>query len=358
MRITRYIIREITSPFLVGVTFLAVIFAAYASASFLTDVANDMLQPGIIAYLIFLKLITVLDVILPSALYFSVIFGLSRLYRDSEMVAFMAAGFSDWQLLRSVLYFSLIVALLACLASNVGRPWAFRINYALQARAMAELDIENMQAGRFLELKRSNQVLFSESIDAVNGRLHDVYMHTDTGPGASRVITAQTLQLPKSNMTNILPVTFENGHVYLMDHQGSKDRVLEFETLTLPLAGGVAPVVYKRKATDTHDLAHSDNAGDIAEFQWRLATPLTTIILALLGVPLSHMSPRQGRHGRIILAIIVYALLFNLFGVAHSLVEQAQVPAIPGIWWFYVIPLGLLWFLLVRTVRVMRPRGR
>ena len=149
MRITRYIIREITAPFLVGTTFLAVIFAAYASASFLTDVANDMLQPGIIAYLIFLKLITVLDVILPSALYFSVIFGLGRLYRDSEMVAFMAAGFSDWQLLRSVFYFSLIVALLACLASNVGRPWAFRINYALQAKAMAELDIEKMQAGRF-----------------------------------------------------------------------------------------------------------------------------------------------------------------------------------------------------------------
>jgi lipopolysaccharide export system permease protein len=358
MRITRYIIREITAPFLVGTTFLAVIFSAYASASYLTDVANDMLQPGIIAHLIFLKLMTVLDVILPSALYFSVIFGLFRLYRDAEIVAFMAAGFSDWQLLRSVFYFSLIVALIVGLASNVGRPWAFRINYALKARAMAELDIKKIQAGRFHELKRSNQVLFAETIDAVNGRLHDIYMQTDAGSGMIRVITAQSLQLPQSDAANILPVTFEKGYIYLLDDQGSKDRVIEFGNLTLPLVGGVAPVGYKRKAADTYELAHSDNAGDIAEFQWRLATPVTTILLALLGVPLSYTSPGQGRHMRIILAIIVYALLFNLFGVAHSLVDQAQVPAFPGIWWFYLLPLALLWFLLRRPVRVMRIRDR
>jgi len=358
MRITRYIIREITAPFLVGTTFLAVIFSAYASASYLIDVANGMLQPGIIAYLIFLKLMTVLDVILPSALYFSVIFGLFRLYRDAEIVAFMAAGFSEWQLLRSVFYFSLIVALIVGLASNVGRPWAFRINYALKARAMAELDIKKIQAGRFHELKRSNQVLFAETIDAVNGRLHDIYMQTDAGSGMIRVITAQSLQLPQSDAANILPVTFEKGYIYLLDDQGSKDRVIEFGNLTLPLVGGVAPVGYKRKAAYTYELAHSDNAGDIAEFQWRLATPLTSILLALLGVPLSYTSPGQGRHMRIILAIIVYALLFNLFGVAHSLVDQAQVPAFPGIWWFYLLPLALLWFLLRRPVSVMRIRDR
>ena len=358
MRITRYIIREIATPFLVLTTFFAVIFAAYASASFLTDVANDKLQPGIISYLIFLKLITVLDVILPSALFYSVIFGLGRLYRDAEMTAFMAAGFSEWQLLRSVLYFALIVALLACMASNVGRPWAFRINYALQARALAELDIGKMQAGRFQELKRSNQVLFAQTIDAANERLHNVYMQDDTGSGTNRGITARSLQWPKSDVANILPVTFENGSIYLLDDHGDRDRVIEFETLTLPLIGGVAPVGYKRKAADTYELAHSDKAGDIAELQWRLATPVTTIMLALLGTALIHTSPRQGRHTRIILAIIVYALLFNLFGVAHSLVEQGHIPSIPGIWWFYVLPLVLLCLLLVRPVRIMKTRVR
>ena len=81
-------------------------------------------------------------------------------------------------------------------------------------------------------------------------------------------------------------------------------------------------------------------------------------MLALLGTALIHTSPRQGRHTRIILAIIVYALLFNLFGVAHSLVEQGHIPSIPGIWWFYVLPLVLLCLLLVRPVRIMKTRVR
>jgi lipopolysaccharide export system permease protein len=358
MRITRYIIREITAPFLVVTTLFAVIFLAYASASVLADIAHGLLHPRFIAYFIFLKLITVLDVILPSALYFAVITGLGRLHQDSETVACMAAGFSNGQLLRSVSYLSLIVALLACLASNVGRPWAFRMNYALQARAMTELDIEKIQAGSFHALKRSNQVLFARARDTVNSRLHDVYMQSDAGSDTGRVITAESMQLPKADARSVLPVTFEKGYVYLLANLGDKDRRIAFDTLTLPLTGGVAPMGYKRKADDTFNLARSGNAGDIAEFQWRLAIPLTTILLALLAVPLSQTLPRQQRHTRIFLAIIVYAILFNIFGIARNLVEQAQVPAIPGIWWFYMLPLALLWFLLARPVRIMEAGGR
>lgn len=352
MRITRYVIREITAPFLVVTSLFAVIFVTYASVSLLSDIAHGLLHPRFIAPLIFLKLITALDVILPSALYFAVIAGLGRLHQDSEMVAFMAAGFSTGQLLRSVFYFSLIVALIACLASNVGRPWAFRMNYALQARAMAELDIEKIPAGSFHALKGSNQVLLARTRDTANGRLGDIYMQRDAGPDTSRVITAESMQLPKSDAGSVLPVTFEKGYVYLLANNDDKDRSIEFNTLTLPLAGGVAPVGHKRKAAETFELAHSDNAGDIAEFQWRLAIPLTTIMFALLAVPLSHTLQGQGRHARVIRAIIVYSLFFNIFGIARNLVEQAQVPAIPGIWWFYILPLASLCLLLWRPVCV------
>jgi lipopolysaccharide export system permease protein len=358
MRITRYIIREITAPFLVVTTLFAVTVVTYAAASVFADIAHGLLHTEFIAHLIFLRLITVLDVILPSALYFAIIAGLGRLHQESETVAFMAVGFSNVQLLRSVFYLSLIVALLASLATNVGRPWAFRMNYALQARAMAEVDIDKIHAGSFYALKRSNQILYARARDTANGRLHDVYMQSDAGSDTSRVITAESMQLPKSNVRSVLPVTFEKGYIYLLASRGDKDRSIEFDTLTLPLTGGVAPMRYKRKAADTSDLAHSDNAGDVAEFQWRLAIPLTTILLALLAVPLSQTLPRQGRHTRVILAIIVYAFLFNIFGIARNLVEQAQVPAIPGLWWFYVLPLALLWVLLARPVRVMEAGGR
>jgi lipopolysaccharide export system permease protein len=57
----------------------------------------------------------------------------------------------------------------------------------------------------------------------------------------------------------------------------------------------------------------------------------------------------------VILAIIVYAVLFNLAGVARNWVEQERVGAFPGIWWVYVVPVILLIFLMLQPVRAMRP---
>jgi len=358
MIITRYIIREITTPFLIGSTLLLVIYAGYTTSAFLADAASNVLQPGIIAYLIFLNTIPGLGVILPTALYFSVVFGLGRLYRDSEMVSMMAAGISELRVLVTVFYLALVVALITGFVSTVARPWAFHMSYLLEARAMAELDIEKLQAGRFIDLKHSNYILYAGEIDRVNKRLRDVYLRTDHDEGVTRVILAETLYLPVTEKSVARPVEFENGYAYLLDRRGHKDSILHFGMLRLHLEGGVLPVGHKRKAEKTFDLAESGKPAEIAEFQWRLAIPLTTIILALLGVPLSRMLPQQGRYSRIILAIVVYALLFNLSGVARTWVEQDRVAAIPGIWWVHVLSAILLIILIVRPLWTIRSPGR
>ena len=151
------------------------------------------------------------------------------------------------------------------------------------------------------------------------------------------------------------PVEFENGYAYLLDRFGQKDQILKFGTLQLYFSSGPPPVSYKRRAEKTLKLAESGKPKEIAEFQWRLSTPLTTILLALLAVPLSRMPARQGRHSKVILAIVVYALLFNLAGVARNWVEQERVGPFPGIWWVYAVPLIVLVILLMQPVRAMRP---
>jgi lipopolysaccharide export system permease protein len=256
-------------------------------------------------------------------------------------------------LLRSVMFLAIAVALLTGVASNVGRPWAFRATYAMQANAMAELGIDRAPAGQFVELGQTGHVLLAERVDAPLRRFEDVLVHTDVGSGQSRMISAHTLQLPQSAAEDRL-MTFEHGSVYLLDQRGTADRVLEFATLALPVVAGVSAQRYRRKAATTYDLMHSNTAKDVAELQWRLAGPVTTLLLALLAVPLSHTSRRPDTQTRIVLAIVVYALLFSLFGVAHSLVERARVPAWPGLWWFYVPPLALLWLLIFVPSRAGR----
>ena len=340
---TRYVLMEILTPFMVVATVLGVIAASYITATSLLDPSDDSLQPRLVVYLVFLRLITILDVILPTALFFAVIFGIGRIYRDGEMVALLAAGYSERQLTRVVVGFALIASLAAGVASNVGRPWAFRISYAAQTRAAAALDVDAIRAGQIVELDAGKQRLLAGLVDPSTRSLGDVVLQTDAGNATSRVVAAERLRVPTSALDQ--PATFDRGRVYWLDPRGVDDRTLEFDSLTVPLGERPAPH-YRRKAADTYDLARNKEPPDVAEFQWRMAAPVTTLLLALLAVPLSHRTRRPGTQTRMALAIVLYGALFGLFAIAHNLVEKGRIPSSPGIWWFYAPSLAMLWFLL------------
>ena len=71
----------------------------------------------------------------------------------------------------------------------------------------------------------------------------------------------------------------------------------------------------------------SDAPIDQAEYQWRLSTPVSTMLLALLAVPLGRSRPRQGRFARLTGAVVIYAVYFNLLGIGRTWVEQGSIDA-------------------------------
>ena len=80
----------------------------------------------------------------------------------------------------------------------------------------------------------------------------------------------------------------------------------------------------------TVELFGSPDPNERAELQWRLSTPVSTLLLALLAIPLSRSKPRAGRYGKLLLALGLYVLYFNLLGMARTWVEQQTLASI---WW-------------------------
>jgi lipopolysaccharide export system permease protein len=109
--------------------------------------------------------------------------------------------------------------------------------------------------------------------------------------------------------------------------------VLHFGYLTVPIGKIDNTVGYKAKSASTMALSQSSIPKDLAEFQWRITRPFATILLACLAVPLSRTKPRQGRYSKAIWAVILYAVYFNLTGLAKTWVKDGVVGAIPGLWW-------------------------
>jgi lipopolysaccharide export system permease protein len=103
----------------------------------------------------------------------------------------------------------------------------------------------------------------------------------------------------------------------------------------------------------------STGLADRAELHWRVSWPLQLFVLALLAVPLSRTSPREGRYARLGVALFIYMIYFNLLSLARLWVERGVITDAVGMWWVHAVVglFGLLmlardsgWFVRAPTV--------
>jgi len=92
-----------------------------------------------------------------------------------------------------------------------------------------------------------------------------------------------------------------------------------------------------------------------AELQWRMSSPLSLLVLALLAVPLSRSSPREGRYARIGMGLLVYITYANFMSIARVWVERGDVPAWLGMWWVHALLAGFALILFGRDAGWFAP---
>ena len=350
MIVDRYLIREVARPLLVSCLVLMVIFVSYSMARYLTQAADGFIPIQVVLWLVLLKTLIALEVLLPISLYLSVVVGLGCLYSDHEMTALNATGLSEVRVAQAILRFALVIAAIVACLSLYGRPWAYGESYRLEFEAEAGFDLNKLKAGRFYEGTLAGRTLFAERIDHERQRMQQVFIKNELKRRA-RIIVAEEAYQTAIGETGAPVLKFLRGHIYEIDRYGDRDHIIRFNEMVLHVDGGEAdPLGYKRKAASTSHLAQSDRHKDIAELQWRLSTPIVTVLLALLGIPISRTSPRAGKYAKLIVAVLIYAVYYNLSAMAKTWLEEDVVGAFPGIWWTVMLLVALLVILMYQPV--------
>ena len=354
MIIDRHISWEIMRPFATGLSLLVLIFIGFSAARQLALAAEGQLDMLTAFKLIGLNTLITMEILLPSAFFFSVLSAIGRLYKDSEMNALYAAGVSRARILEAVLKLALVVALITGFISIQGRPWAFRTSYALEAEAAAQFDLKQMATGEFVNLDGSDYVFIAKDIDLERGLHKGVFLQkSHNNNERSEIIVAESASLPTLNPGHATQAEFYNGYNYLLDNRERQDMTLKFKELVVRLANEEAQERYRRKAETTVKLADSSEPKDIAEYQWRITTPLATILRALIAVPLARSAPRESRFRNFVFALLVYIALFSMVSILRTWIEQGKLGAIPGLWSAYVLQAMLL-VILVTQPRLKR----
>ena len=336
MRLRHYLVREVITPFLVVVAILVGLFTSFNAARYLAETVTETLGMVLIFKLILLKSVIAMEVLVPIAYYSAIIIALARLHRDQEVIVLKSAGISENFLVRTIFGLSLPIGILVGLLSIYGRPWAYEQIYLLDESESTEMDISRYQARRFYGNEESGTIIYIQNkTDTEEENLQNVF-HYVRKDGSSDIVIAK--QGHQERLEEYLPPQLHllDGYMYRMNHSSTRDSIIQFSRFVYMPSPETARD-YQRKAASTVELSFSDEPRDIAEFQWRVSRALSAILLAMIAIPLSRSSPRQGKSEKIIAAAIIFAIYYNLNGLAQTWVEQGVVGKMPGVWWLHIL---------------------
>ncbi len=337
--LSRYLLRETLQTWLVVTATLLTILLTNQLAAVLGDAAANKLPRDAIFELIGLTSLQYLTVLVPVSLFLSVMLALARLYHDSEMAAIMACGIGPAGLYRPLLGFALVLAALVGWVSLAMAPEAAGRVVALADAAKRDVSLSLLKPGQFARLGQTSAVVYAGGVGD-DGRLLDVFVQRRVGDRIE-VILAEEAWQTAVDAQGQRTLVFARGRRYEGAPGEAGFRIFTFAEHGIPWA----PSPRRDGARDpallsTVALAASAEPAYRAELHWRLAAPLTLLVLAVLAVPLARTEPRKGRFGGIGQAVLIYLVYANLLGAGRGWLERGEVPAVLGLWWVHGVFLG------------------
>lgn len=347
MIIFRYLTGEVfKSQFAVFIVFMS-IFLSQTFVRVLADATEGKIPGYLVASIIGLRFPQLAAIILPLSVFLGVMLAYGRLYSDQEMSVLKACGVSEWFVTRITLVLAFFLAIAAGIITLYLSPLSTEYEYQVRENAAAEGVLSTLTAGRFQKAGSGNSVVFVHEIKRDQNQMEKVFVAKANDSGIESVVYSQTgalIELDNGEQDLVL----SGGQRYYVN-KGDNYQRLAFSEYQIQMQD---QEVEKRRrnyaALPTSELISSDELEAIAEFQWRLAIPLSIPILAMIAVPLSSVNPRQGRFGKILPGLGLFFAYYILLVLAKSAVEDGKIPPHIGLWWIHLIGLVTASLLLIK----------
>lgn len=344
MILLRYLMLE-TFKSQVGILFvLLLIFVSQKFIGILAQAINGVIPADLVLTLLYLNLPTLGTLMLPISFYLAILFAHGRLHSESEMVAMTSCGYSPNSVLKATLLLSFFTFAFASFNSLYLAPSAEDKVISVIEQAESDAGTATLIKGRFHKTSDNGGVVYVEDYQEGKNlkRIFAAHWPKEINQAPS-VLTSLSGQV--ENKKDGTWLTLRDGHRYAGIVGQHEFENSEFDTYEIHIANREV----QRKSRGVEALPTSELIGVQdnkyqAELQWRIAIPLSILLLTFMAVPLAKVNPRQGRYAKLLPALALYLTFFLLLSTAKSLIEDGTLPAI-SIWGvqivFFVIGLVL-----------------
>jgi lipopolysaccharide export system permease protein len=353
--VDRYLLSEIVKIFGAIITTLLLVVASMLFLRTLEQVNLGTLQASMVLRFLGLQLLRDTATLLAPAAFLAVLMALGRMARDSELVALTAGGIGPLRMFRAVLLFAVPMTLVAAGFALFLQPYASAQIQLIEAREDDEATrISGLQAGRFYQQEGGQVTFYAAGLDAGN-RFTGVFVQDRRGD-SPRVVLSERAWYRDERTTGDRAVVLEHGQRY-DGVPGQYDyQLMWFERLTYGIAGtgGMQAERWRHAARPTTALLASDELRDKVELQHRLAAVSGVMILGILAVPLTQISPRRRSGGRLLIAFLAYFAFFNGQRLAEEWMASGITPAFLGTQWYQLLIVAVVFAALLPGSYAMR----
>lgn len=371
--IDRYIAREITVPFLLGLAIFTLILLVARILRLVELVVNRGVPFLQVVKLFSFILPSFLEVTVPMAMLLAIMVALGRLSSDSEIVALRSCGYSLAQISRPVLAVATATFVLSLALSVFARPWGNRL------LRDGLYEIAKMRAGAGIQPKIftdefAGLVLYVNEVTPPGNVLQGILISGNFDPAQRAGIgpdraTEKTTVVAKSGVlvsdesTRVLTLRLYEGSLHAISRDGTSYHRTDFATYDVNLdidaaLADLKPATPEAKEIPTRELfqrrddTDSDlDARNLAEVELarRFTLPFACLAFAVVAIPLGIRPSSAARARSFALSLALIFTYYLLLTLGESLAERRVLPPLAALWIPNLASFVLAWRLYRRA---------
>lgn len=337
----QYIFFEMVPSFLLGLLVFIFVILMFQVLRLTEFALVHGVEWATLAEIVMYICISMLPILFPMSLLFSILITYGRLSQDSEIIAMKASGLSMKTIIAPALILALVVSIVSGQTSFELAPWGNRQFEVLFTRLGNTKASATIKAGTFSE-GFFDLVVYANEVDD-KGVMKNLFIYNERETETPITIIAKKGELipdPSSPGHRVL-LRLEDGDIH---RSGESHTKIKFATYDLQLIDPIK-TEYKEKSPQSMtigDLYHlkndemqkkEDRNIFVIEYHKRWAITILCFVFALVGVGLGiEANRREQKTSGFVLSIIVIIAYWILYVSFEGIARSKAAPATLAIW--------------------------
>jgi lipopolysaccharide export system permease protein len=326
LRIDRYVLGEVFTPFLGGTVFFLFIFLMFQ----VLRLADFFIIHGVsivtLSKLTALLTISFLPIALPVAFLIAVLMAFGRLSSDSELIAMKANGFSLLRLSVPVIALAVVVCLLSAGLNLDWVPWTMRSYKKNLIKVSNTKVVSAIREGTFTS-GFFDMLIFADKVDNKTNQLQRVFIYDEREKGNPLVVVANSGEVvpvkTESELASAALLKLYNGSIHRNDAAENSYQKIDFGEykLFLKVDEGADSATIKPEMLSYHELIDKIQSTDLTTYagrEWRgeywkrFTVAMAPLLFVFLGIGFGTVRTRSVRASAGLVALVTLASYWSL----------------------------------------------